>query len=62
MNGITFLAAALLMLCFAMALAYISIITTKMYMRETRKNAERPRRHYKTFDLAATKLEKKPES
>lgn len=50
------------MLCFAMALAYISIITTKMYMREARKNAERPRRHYKTFDLAATKLEKKPES
>ena len=62
MNGITFLVAALLMLCFAMALAYISIITTKMYMRETREDPERPRRQYKTFDLAATKLEKKPES
>lgn len=63
MNGIVFLGAALLMLCFAMVLAYILIITTKMYTSKTKKEkTETPREHYKTFDLAATKLEKKPES
>ena len=51
------------MLCFAMALAYISIITTKMYTSKTKEEkTETPREHYKTFDIAATKLEKKPES
>lgn len=62
MNGIVFLAAALLMLCFAMALAYNSIIATKIYTLETKEKKTRtPREHYKTFDLSATKLEKRPE-